>query len=126
MNSSDRIIDLLKKAQLSNNADTKQINLSEKLIDQKLIYIPEKGEKTSQNIQEQITSNTVDNTQSTINLNVATEEQLLKVPGIGPSKAKEIIDYKNKNGAFNSIEDLKNIKGFGPKTFEKLKAYFTV
>ncbi|RRJ08927.1 competence protein ComE, partial [Pseudomonas aeruginosa] len=56
MNSSDRIIDLLKKAQLSNNADTKQINLSEKLIDLKLIYIPEKGEKTSQNIQEQITS----------------------------------------------------------------------
>ena len=96
MNSSDRIIDLLKKAQLSNNADTKQINLSEKLIDQKLIYIPEKGEKTSQNIQEQITSNTVDSTQSTINLNVATEEQLLKVPGIGPSKAKEIIDYKIK------------------------------
>ncbi|WAE40611.1 helix-hairpin-helix domain-containing protein [Staphylococcus pasteuri] len=126
MNSSDRIIDLLKKAQLSNNADTKQINLSEKLIDQKLIYIPEKGEKTSQNIQEQITTNTVDSTQSTINLNVATEEQLLKVPVIGPSKAKEIIDYKNKNGAFNSIEDLKNIKGFGPKTFEKLKAYFTV
>ncbi|MFI3133769.1 helix-hairpin-helix domain-containing protein, partial [Staphylococcus warneri] len=61
-----------------------------------------------------------------INLNLATEEQLVKVPGIGPSKAKKIIEYKNQNGSFNSINDLKNIKGFGPKTFEKLKEYFTV
>ncbi|MDU2136663.1 MAG: helix-hairpin-helix domain-containing protein, partial [Staphylococcus warneri] len=54
------------------------------------------------------------------------EEQLMKVPGIGPSKAKEIIEFKNQKGSFNSIDDLKNIKGFGPKTFEKLKEYFTV
>ena len=45
----------------------------------------------------------------------------MKVPGIGPSKAKEIIEYKNQKGSFNSIDDLKNIKGFGSKHLKNLK-----
>lgn len=128
MNSSDRMIDILNKAQLLKTADTKQLNFSEKLIDQKLIYVPEKGENSVQQVQSQ--SNQFNGTgnvnKAPINLNLATEEQLMKVPGIGPSKAKVIIDYKNQKGSFNSIDDLKNIKGFGSKTFEKLKEYFTV
>lgn len=128
MNSSDRMIDILNKAQLLKTADTKQLNFSEKLIDQKLIYVPEKGENSVQQVQSQ--SNQFNGTgnvdKAPINLNLATEEQLMKVPGIGPSKAKEIIEYKTQKGSFNSIDDLKNIKGFGSKTFEKLKEYFTV
>ncbi|UGB07298.1 helix-hairpin-helix domain-containing protein [Staphylococcus sp. HL28] len=126
MNSSDRMIDILNKAQLLKNADTKQLNFSEKLIDQKLIYVPEKGETIAQQVQSQTHQSIEDGAKTPINLNLATEEQLVKVPGIGPSKAKKIIEYKNQNGSFNSINDLKNIKGFGPKTFEKLKEYFTV
>lgn len=126
MNSSDRMIDILNKAQLLKNADTKQLNFSEKLIDQKLIYVPEKGETIAQQVQSQTHQSIEDGEKTPINLNLATEEQLVKVPGIGPSKAKKIIEYKNQNGSFNSINDLKNIKGFGPKTFEKLKEYFTV
>ncbi|MDU1258907.1 MAG: helix-hairpin-helix domain-containing protein [Staphylococcus warneri] len=126
MNSSDRMIDILNKAQLLKNADTKQLNFSEKLIDQKLIYVPEKGETITKQVQSQTQQTSGDGAKTPINLNSATEEQLMKVPGIGPSKAKEIIEFKNQKGSFNSIDDLKNIKGFGPKTFEKLKEYFTV
>ncbi len=77
-------------------------------------------------MQSQTQQTSGDGAKTPINLNSATEEQLMKVPGIGPSKAKEIIEFKNQKGSFNSIDDLKNIKGFGPKTFEKLKEYFTV
>ena len=64
--------------------------------------------------------------QSQINLNTANEASLTKVPGIGPSKAKEILNYKEQHGQFTSVDELKKIKGIGEKTFEKLKQYFTV
>ena len=66
------------------------------------------------------------NTNQPLNLNSATEEQLKNIPGIGPSKAKEILNYREKNHGFNSIDDLMKIKGFGKKTFEKLKEHFTI
>ncbi|MDK9865456.1 helix-hairpin-helix domain-containing protein [Staphylococcus equorum] len=60
------------------------------------------------------------------NINSATEEELLTVPGIGPSKAKSIIEYREQNGAFESIEQLTEVKGIGAKTLEKLGSYFTI
>ncbi|WP_259340589.1 ComEA family DNA-binding protein [Staphylococcus haemolyticus] len=47
------------------------------------------------------------------------------MPGVGPTKVREIIDYRQKNNTFNSIEDLKNIKGIGDKTFERIKEFIT-
>ncbi|MBS1159473.1 MAG: Competence protein ComEA helix-hairpin-helix region [Proteobacteria bacterium] len=61
-----------------------------------------------------------------VNINTATQDELVTVKGIGPSKAKAIIDYRTKNGPFKSVDDLKEVKGFGEKTLAKLKADLTV
>ncbi|TID01232.1 comEA protein, partial [Staphylococcus epidermidis FS1] len=116
MSSSNRIIDALNKAEVLNDADLSQLNLSEKLVDQKLIYVPKKGENSMKINSQQSTLNSSDvknNTNQPLNLNSATEEQLKNIPGIGPSKAKEILNYREQNHGFNSIDDLMKIKGFG-------------
>jgi len=61
-----------------------------------------------------------------VNLNTATVEELDAVKGIGPSKAKAIVDYRSKNGQFKSVDDLKGVKGFGEKSVAKLRGELTV
>lgn len=61
-----------------------------------------------------------------VNINTATQDELVSVKGIGPGKAKAIIDYRTKNGPFKSLDDLKGVKGFGEKTLAKLKGDLTV
>ena len=63
---------------------------------------------------------------SPINLNTATQAQLESLPGVGPKAAQRILDYRKQNGNFKKIEDLMNVKGFGEKTFLKLKPMLTV
>jgi len=61
-----------------------------------------------------------------ININTAGEIELDKLPGIGPARAADIIEYRDSHGGFQSIEELKNIKGIGDKTFENLKDLITI
>ena len=61
-----------------------------------------------------------------VNLNTATVDELDGVKGIGPSKAKAIVDHRSKNGPFKSVDDLKSVKGFGDKSVDKLRAELTV
>jgi competence protein ComEA len=61
-----------------------------------------------------------------INLNTATKEELVALPGIGPAKAQAILDYRSSHGQFKSIEEVKDVKGIGAKRFEKLKGDLTV
>ena len=61
-----------------------------------------------------------------LNLNTATQAELEKLPGVGPSTAKQIIEYRQKNNGFKKIEELMNIKGIGEKSFLKLKPLVTV
>lgn len=56
-----------------------------------------------------------------LDLNAATQAQLEDLPGIGPSKAKAIIAYRDRKGGFRSVDDLLQVKGIGPKMFEKLR-----
>jgi competence protein ComEA len=61
-----------------------------------------------------------------INLNTATKEELVALPGVGPAKAQAILDYRSSHGPFKSIEEVKDVKGIGAKRFEKLKGELTV
>ncbi len=61
-----------------------------------------------------------------VDINSATVKELEAVKGIGPAKAKAIIDYREKNGPFKSVDDLKKVKGFGGKTLEKMRPELTV
>lgn len=61
-----------------------------------------------------------------VNVNTASSAELEALPGIGPAKAKAIVEYRQKNGAFKSVEELKNVKGIGDAVLNKLKAEATV
>lgn len=61
-----------------------------------------------------------------VNLNTATKEELDGVNGIGPVKAQAIMDHRKKNGPFKSVDDLQNVKGFGDKSVDKVRAELTV
>jgi len=61
-----------------------------------------------------------------INLNTATEEQLMLLPTVGPSKAERIVTWRKKNGGFKRTADLRRVKGFGYKTFKRLEPYLDI
>lgn len=61
-----------------------------------------------------------------LNLNTATEDQLMLLPGIGPAKAERIVAWRKRNGGFRRTADLRRVKGFGYKTFKRLEPFLTV
>ena len=61
-----------------------------------------------------------------VNLNTATKAELEAVKGVGPKKAEAIIAYREKNGLFKTVDDLKNVNGFGDKTVAKMRSELTV
>lgn len=65
-------------------------------------------------------------TSGPINLNTATLEELQTLPGIGETRAQDIIDYRQAHNGFKAIDEIQNISGIGTATFEKLKEHITV
>ena len=63
---------------------------------------------------------------SIVNINTANEAELEQLPGIGPSISSKIVEYRNKNGKFKNVEDIKNVTGIGDSKFEKIKDYIKV
>ena len=61
-----------------------------------------------------------------INVNTAPAAELVALPGIGPKKAEAIVQYREANGPFKTVDDLVQVKGIGPKTLEKLRPLVTV
>ena len=134
---------------LTNEADTSLINLAKKITDEMVIIIYTKEEVKNSNIintvikvvekecvcpniendgclNNEITDNITNKEDSSlININTASIEELKTINGIGESKAKKIIEYREKNGNFNTIEDIKNVEGIGDTLYETIKIYIT-
>lgn len=136
MKEDDRVIDVIDMALgLLENSDTSTINLSKKVYDEMVIYVPFKDDVLENDIineyvyenskSETDYSNVSNNvvTDGKISINNASLSDLMKIKGIGEVKALSIIEYRNSNGNFKSIEDIKNVSGIGNKTFEKIKEY---
>ena len=119
-----RVNDAVQKAGgLTDNADSKSINLAQRISDEALVYVPTKEEVTSQEMPSS-TSNSKENKK--VNLNKASLEELKQVKGLGAKRAQDIIDHRDSNGKFKSVDELKKVSGIGAKTIEKLKEYVTV
>ena len=126
----ERIKDIVELAGgFTQDADTKSVNLAMKLKDEMKVYIPSKTE-TSKAQNNNIESSDIvtikdNNSNSLVNINTADSNKLQTLPGIGPSKAKKIIEFREKN-QFKKIEEIKNVDGIGDKTFESLKSLITI
>lgn len=113
-----RVKDLIEEAGgLLDDADTSTLNLSQKVKDQMVIYVLKHGEKPKQISDGGSSSSNVD----VININTANKEQLMKISGVGKTKAEAIISYRDKNGDFKKKEDITKVRGIGKATFEKIK-----
>lgn len=120
-----RVANLIKLAGgLTEQADAKKINLAQQLQDEMVVYVPIIGEEPV--VQENETKTAQETDSSKINLNKATLEELQKIPGVGQKKAEAILQYREEKGAFKKIEEITEISGIGPNTFEKLKEFISV
>ncbi|MFH5778310.1 helix-hairpin-helix domain-containing protein [Heyndrickxia oleronia] len=120
-NDGERVQDLITKAGgFSKNADKLKVNLAQKVKDEMVIYVPKIGEEINVSLFDEAES-TTNNSEGKVNINSANKDQLQTIPGIGPSKADAIIEYREQKGEFKKIEEIKNVTGIGEKTYEKLK-----
>lgn len=134
---------------LTKDADTSIINLAKKITDEMVIIVYTKEEVKNSNIVDtviktvekecvcpniqndgclnnEITDTITNKSESNlININTATIEELQTISGIGETKAKKIIEYRNTVGKFKSIEDIKNVEGIGDTLYETIKIYIT-
>lgn len=106
-------------------ADLNAINMAQKLSDEDMIYVPQKGE-ILEGAGEKAAGAVSPKAKGKLNINKATAADLDGLPGIGPSTANKIIEYRKSNGNFKTIEELNNVSGIGDKKFEDLKGLVTV
>lgn len=122
----DRIIDALKLADgATPSANLSSINLAEKVKDGQKIIVPVKQivvQRKSGNPMSQGSGSS----SGKVNINSASEKQLCKITGIGPSTAKKIIDYRQTTSPFSKIEDIMKVKSIGKGKFGKIKDQITI
>lgn len=132
-----RIADAIEQAGgVTEEADLDQVNLAFVLSDGQKIYIPNKKEREANEEKAYITAESGNNViikdkveggkKQKVNINEAKQEDFEELPGIGPSIAKKIIEYREQNGKFTSIDELQEVKGIGEAKFENIKEYITV
>lgn len=135
METGDRVFQLVEKAGgLTENADISSINLSKKLVDgEKITIFTKKTSVVTENLSSSgnlynppISTNSSTNSSNLININTASQKELEELPGIGPTLSQRIIEYREKNGYFQTIEDIKKVSGIGDKKFEAIKDLITV
>ena len=121
---------------LTKNADTSNINLSSKIKDEMVIVVDKKGEvngklESDVYINNKTTTSKITSTKTTkpkgkISINKGSIKELTTLTGIGEAKAKKIIEYREKNGPFAKIEDIKKVNGIGDSIFAKIKDSITL
>jgi competence protein ComEA len=110
---SSRVYELIEMAGgFSEEADGSALNLADTVKDGQKILVPSLNSSDEQSLSAG---------SGLVNLNTADKQQLMTLPGIGESKADSIIAYRNNNGAFNNIEEIKNISGIKDAAYEKIK-----
>jgi len=129
LKSTDRVVDAVEIAGgITERANPDAINLAALLKDGQKIIIPykisnqvtvESDKNISKNIEEVYSSSSSPSDQ--ININTADDHTLQSLPGIGPVLSQKIIDYRNQNGLFEVIDDIKDVSGIGEKKFEGIK-----
>lgn len=123
-----RLIDAIEKAGgFTKEADSNTVNLAQLLTDQMMIYVGKVGEEPlpiNQSGEEQVNEENGENL--SININTAEFTELMKLKGIGEAKAQNIITYREENGKFETIEEIKEVSGIGEGIFEGLKGDIVV
>lgn len=120
-----RLIDAIELAGgMLDEADRDRINLALKVQDEGMYRIPKIGEEIEEGSTQEIA--TMPGNQAKVNINRASAEELQTLHGIGPAKAKAIIEYREDQGLFKDIEDIKKVSGIGEKTFEQIQDSITV
>ena len=116
----DRVKDALDAAGgLTEEADSQKVNLAKRLEDQMVIVVPKVGEEA-----EEIPAGETSKEEAKegkVNINTATVEELKTLKGVGEKKAEAIIEYRKKNGSFQTKEDLMKVRGIGKKLFESFQ-----
>jgi len=127
-----RVCDLVQAAGgATGHAELTAVNLAATLTDGQQVVVPKRGQPAAIVPAAGASggsggSSTPSATAAPVNLNLATVEQLDALPGVGPATAQKIVDYRTSNGAFRSVEDLKNVSGIGDAKFAALKDLVTV
>jgi len=126
-----RIIDVISSAGGTTiDADLSKINLAYIVSDAQKIYIPSINDNLDESnyISNSPGENVIEGkgTSSAININTASQAELETLPGVGPSTALKIINYREKNGKFKNIEDIMNVPGIGQSKFNSLKDYICI
>ena len=101
-------------------------NQARVLNDGEMIYVPTAEEVKERQLDGDTTSQAETSDSGKVNINTASKEELMTLPGIGETKALEIIAYRQENGPFSSLEELKEVKGIGDGVFSKMKDYIEI
>lgn len=123
---------------VTGEADQSQVNLAQLVTDQMVIYVPKVGEEVSPSTEALVADSKV--TESAVseisgdatsggdlvNINTADTTMLQTLSGIGEKRAADIINYRETNGLFETVDDLDQVSGIGEKTMEKLRPLITV
>ena len=122
-----RVDDAVRAAGATAEADLSQLNLAQKLADGQKITVPAVGTNTgTDDAGAATTSTNSDSSGALVNINTATLEELETLPSIGEVRAQAIITYRETNGGFRTIDDIKEVSGIGEKIFADISPYITV
>lgn len=124
INDTARVNDVVAMAGgFTKEADQTKVNLAAKVHDEMMIYVPARGETNVSSANPPLIPSS---DSKKVHINTASEEEILQLSGIGPSKAAAIIAYREEHGPFEKVEDLLNVTGIGEKTLEKIREQIVV